>query len=776
MAEITVSCPFCGLKAQVPASRAGHKVRCRCGQAIQVPGGPPPAKPPSVPPKPQGHVTTLPPVPAPKPSPPAPRPKTEEAELDDDESRMRSRRRSGRNKDEPRDDDRDPEPRRATRYLVLEKAANNDAPGVISLVFGCLATACMLMGCFTCGGTYFAAVPFALIGGGIGFFGKGNLRVAGIVLNAVVLVPATVLLVMFVMAAGAASLPKPSAGQKEEPPQTQASASNRKDEPPRKPASEDGKWHDASKGPITKGSVRVRVDKVVIDRFTVKRFDEDTRGESKEKFLQIFVTVENLSRNKILKFTGWGKGTLFGTSPSLEDNFANAYHRAGSGFDIVGQVDGLVDVYPGKAVSDLLVFNLPVGGIEHLRLKLPCDNVDEKGDFRFEIPAAMIGATPKDHDAEWTDASQDAVRRGDLTIRVAKVVVSQVDLNLGVIGQEKKSEDEHLKIYVDLENLTENKIVHFAGWGRPEIQPRPQLRDDHENSYREINFGLFDHPYGQLVSETDINPKKIKSDVVIFVKPIKDIKYLRLTLPANKFGGEGDIRFQIPASMLGEPWSSNAAASQRQEQRNAANSPDPKVRAAAAAGLGESGAQAAEDVSLLVRALKDRHRDVRLAAATALGKIGPAAKAALLDLHRASKDDDGQVREAVQTALRQVGDFAQENTAELLAALADPDKRIQDVAALALVDLLNKEQRAKKDITVLKALHAALEHEQFPGRAKLLVFAHFGQGDERHASIALFTMASVMLRKDSLVLQKQALSIMESLYDRAPAPIPTASG
>jgi hypothetical protein len=71
-----------------------------------------------------------------------------------------------------------------------------DGPGVISLIFGCLAVACLLMGCFTFGLTYFAALPFALVGGGLGFFGKGNLRIACITLNFIALIPAVMLAVL----------------------------------------------------------------------------------------------------------------------------------------------------------------------------------------------------------------------------------------------------------------------------------------------------------------------------------------------------------------------------------------------------------------------------------------------------------------------------------------------------------------------------------------------------------------------------------------------------
>jgi hypothetical protein len=78
------------------------------------------------------------------------------------------------------------------------RESGTDPFGVISLIFGSLAVVCMLMGCFTCGITYFAAAPFAAVGAGLAFFGRGNMKVAALVLNLVALVPAVVVFVMLI--------------------------------------------------------------------------------------------------------------------------------------------------------------------------------------------------------------------------------------------------------------------------------------------------------------------------------------------------------------------------------------------------------------------------------------------------------------------------------------------------------------------------------------------------------------------------------------------------
>ena len=45
---------------------------------------------------------------------------------------------------------------------------------------------------------YFAAAPFAAVGAGLAFFGRGNIKVAALVLNLVALVPAVVVFVMLI--------------------------------------------------------------------------------------------------------------------------------------------------------------------------------------------------------------------------------------------------------------------------------------------------------------------------------------------------------------------------------------------------------------------------------------------------------------------------------------------------------------------------------------------------------------------------------------------------
>jgi hypothetical protein len=78
------------------------------------------------------------------------------------------------------------------RFEEESPQRRTDAPGMISLVFGCVAGAFLLMAPVFCGLTVGAAAPLALIGLILAFFARGNLRVGALTLNLLVFVFALV--------------------------------------------------------------------------------------------------------------------------------------------------------------------------------------------------------------------------------------------------------------------------------------------------------------------------------------------------------------------------------------------------------------------------------------------------------------------------------------------------------------------------------------------------------------------------------------------------------
>jgi hypothetical protein len=150
---------------------------------------------------------------------------------------------------------------------------------------------------------------------------------------------------------------------------------------------------DASQ-PIQRGDVRVRIDSVKIGIVPLVGFN-DTAGASKDRLLMVALTIENTSTTQKIDFRGFAVND-FGLSDAatLEDNHGNFYRRVGFGYTDYpkGQVRAAESIYPGKSLTDLLVFEVPIDKAESLVLELPAKTVgaDWATNFRFQIPASMI--------------------------------------------------------------------------------------------------------------------------------------------------------------------------------------------------------------------------------------------------------------------------------------------------------------------------------------------------------------------------------------------------
>jgi hypothetical protein len=80
----------------------------------------------------------------------------------------------------------------------------------------------------------------------------------------------------------------------------------------------------------------------------------------------------------------------------------------------------------------------------------------------------------------------------------------------------------------------------------------PRLTDNLGNRYKRITFGLGTTVVGR-VNQESIHPGKTVDDVLVFEEPLANADVLRLGLPASAFGGTGEIKFEIPKSMIRRP-------------------------------------------------------------------------------------------------------------------------------------------------------------------------------------------------------------------------------
>jgi hypothetical protein len=387
---IPIVCPSCAAKLRAAEGMAGRVTRCpKCGTQVVVPKDfrevPQPARV-----QPPALQFKTPPVPAPH---------------------IENGRGPRNNAEE------DERPRGFLGVVVVQQGGHTDAPGVISLIFGCLSVACLLLGCFTCGITYWAAVPFALVGGIVGFFGQGNMRVAGLVLNFLALIPATILLVMFVGMAGVRAAVEPkqpdrkAAQQATAPDQTPPEQPGPKPEPPPSPTKGEPGWASPDQA-VVQGDLQVQITETIIGKVPLK--DIFREGMSKDDLLMVKLDLINTSPTKRVEYHSWaGKDISFDRDyATLRDNLGNGYKRISFGLGTypVGAVERSEAIYPNKSLTDVLVFEVPVDTATYLDLELPAKNYGSEGMIRFRIPKYRYDGKAKE-EREQSIRQQEEERR-----------------------------------------------------------------------------------------------------------------------------------------------------------------------------------------------------------------------------------------------------------------------------------------------------------------------------------------------------------------------------
>jgi hypothetical protein len=143
------------------------------------------------------------------------------------------------------------------------------------------------------------------------------------------------------------------------------------------------------------GNAEISVVSAKIGKVPLLHMGEDS--SSKDDLLIVTVSIKNLSDLKKLEYETWG-AQMFSRSPAtLEDDVGNSYKRINFGFgsNVVGHVERSESIYPGKSVTDVLVFELPVAGVKDLRISLPTKNVggkDSDKPIQISIPSPLAGA------------------------------------------------------------------------------------------------------------------------------------------------------------------------------------------------------------------------------------------------------------------------------------------------------------------------------------------------------------------------------------------------
>jgi len=116
-------------------------------------------------------------------------------------------------------------------------------------------------------------------------------------------------------------------------------------------------------------------------------------------------------------------------------------------------------------------------------------------------------------------------------------------------GDETESAEPHLMVSFSVQNVHDRKILHFSG-GNSFGPSQFRLTDDVDNSIRGINFGITNKVVGAMTRTADIPPGEAASHIEVFNIPPPKTQFLILTMDAKAFGGEGLVRFRIPAETI----------------------------------------------------------------------------------------------------------------------------------------------------------------------------------------------------------------------------------
>jgi Tfp pilus assembly protein PilP len=136
----------------------------------------------------------------------------------------------------------------------------------------------------------------------------------------------------------------------------------------------------------TIGDVTVVVTKACIEK--VDLLDVGREGRSQEPLLKVLLVIRNNSDTKKLHYEGWQREYAREKLAAIEDEFGNSYKRISFGAltKVPGRHETSTSIYPGEVTTELLVFEVPIGKAKTMKLRLPAESVEQKGNFEFTFP------------------------------------------------------------------------------------------------------------------------------------------------------------------------------------------------------------------------------------------------------------------------------------------------------------------------------------------------------------------------------------------------------
>lgn len=140
----------------------------------------------------------------------------------------------------------------------------------------------------------------------------------------------------------------------------------------------------------------------------------------------------------------------------------------------------------------------------------------------------------------------DSAAVGSMRVKVVSARVEKYRAK-NSLGTEFTSADEALVITIEISNTDTTKNGTASGSGGI-INSSAKLKDNFGNDVPLQHLQGATHTIGQLEGTVEVRADKPVSDVLTFNQPVPAAKMLTLTLDAKKFGGKGDLVFEIPES------------------------------------------------------------------------------------------------------------------------------------------------------------------------------------------------------------------------------------
>jgi hypothetical protein len=145
-------------------------------------------------------------------------------------------------------------------------------------------------------------------------------------------------------------------------------------------------WADASRAAIQQGMVRVQISGAAVGPVQVV---DAKRKYTKQRYLALAVRVQHLGNGPSVRFVHWGTtGERSVPAATVEAN-GRKLAAADLGSQVAAGTTYGHDLFPGKLVDDLLVFEAPAAP-GSLRVELPAEAWGGRGVFRFQVPASMV--------------------------------------------------------------------------------------------------------------------------------------------------------------------------------------------------------------------------------------------------------------------------------------------------------------------------------------------------------------------------------------------------